>query len=147
MHWIARSLAASFSGSALHSLLMAAKAWFDWLPGFQPYERLQAVLGGLVGAPVHPLVPWALSFVSGATLIGLVFGAVYRRLPGRSGAVKGLSFGLVAWAAMGLALFPLLGFGLFAAGTSSGLAPVAFSLAMLLTYSVGMGLVYSALER
>ena len=47
---------------------------------------------------------------------------------------------------MGLLFFPFLGLGFFGLKVGIGLAPALFSLAMLLTYSVVMGLVYSALN-
>jgi len=85
------------------------------------------------------------SFVSGATLVGFLFARLYRLLPGDSGAVKGLIFGLLGWAMMGLLLFPLLGIGLFASNVGLGIAPAVFSLVMLLSYGVVMGIVYGAL--
>ena len=47
---------------------------------------------------------------------------------------------------MGLLFFPLLGLGLFAIGAGLGIWPALFSLAMLLTYSVVLGIVYAALH-
>lgn len=112
-----------------------------WLPSFQPYENLQAFLSRLTGTNVHPAAPWLLSFLSGATILGFAFGRLYRRLPGNSGGMKGISFGVLAWMVMGLVLFPLLEMGVFAHRMGLGIAPALFSLAMLLTYSVAMGAV------
>ncbi|HVN63677.1 MAG TPA: DUF6789 family protein [Candidatus Binataceae bacterium] len=145
-HWIWKSLVAGLSGAAAHSLLMFLKSWIGLLPTFQPYDSLQRTLSHLIGTEVHPLVPWALSFVSGATIIGFIFGRSYRFLPGENGATKGLTFGLVAWVMMGLMFFPLIGLGLFSSNIGLGFAPAIFSLAMLLTYSVVMGVVYAALN-
>lgn len=145
--WIWKALVAGTCGSAMHSLLMFLKAWMGLLPSFQPYQSLQEALGNLVGSEVHPFVPWLLSFISGATIVGFVFGLIYRLLPGKSGATKGLSFGVLAWMLMGLLFFPFLHLGLFATGIELGLAPAIFSLAMLLTYGVAMGIVYAALDR
>ena len=47
---------------------------------------------------------------------------------------------------MGLVFFPLLGLGFFAFQVGTGISPALFSLAMLLTYSVTMGIVYDALS-
>jgi hypothetical protein len=44
------------------------------LPAFQPYEALQAALSHWRGADIHPLMPFALSFVNGSTIVGFVFG-------------------------------------------------------------------------
>ncbi len=141
-----RSFAAGLCGSAAHSGLMFLKSWMGWLPSFHPYQDLQAALSELVGRSVHPAIPWALSFVNGALLLGIVFGRVYRSLPGRSGLAKGFVFGICGWIAMGLVFFPLLGRGLFATEAGLGLFPAIFSLPMVLTYSVVMGVAYAALK-
>ncbi len=125
---------------------MFLKSWMGWLPSFHPYEDLQQVLSHLAGSSVHPLVPWALSFLNGAVVLGILFGRLYRVLPGRSGAVRGLVFGVFGWIAVGGLLFPMLDQGLFAARAGLGVRPALFSLAMLLTYSVVMGTAYSALN-
>lgn len=145
-HWIWKAAIAGFCGSAAHTLLMYLKSRIGLLPAFQPYESLQAVLGHVMGGQVHPIVPWAMSFLNGSTLLGLCFGWIYPRLPGNSGAAKGVTFGIFGWVAMGLIFFPLLGMGLFATGLGLGLAPGLFSLAMLLTYSIVLGIVYAALK-
>jgi hypothetical protein len=135
-----------FCGSVAHSLLMYLKARTGLLPAFQPYESFQAVLGHLIGGQVHPIVPWALSFLNGATILSFGFGHLYSRLPGRTGAAKGLVFGVAGWLAMDLVFFPLIGLGPFATGLGLGLEPALFSLAMILAYSLVLGSVYSALN-
>ena len=142
-----KSLAAGLCGSAAHSGLMFLKSWMGWLPSFHPYEDLQHALGGLVGGAVHPLIPWALSFMNGAVVLGILFGRLYRRLPGRFGATKGFVFGVLGWLAMGVLFLPMLGQGLFAIQVGLGLLPALFSLLMLLSYGVIMGIAYSALSR
>lgn len=142
-----KSLAAGLCGSAAHSGLMFLKSWMGWLPSFHPYEDLQQMLSELIGGSVHPLVPWALSFLNGAVVLGILFGRTYRLLPGRGGAAKGFVFGVFGWLAMGVLLFPMLDRGLFASRVGLGVLPALFSLAMLLTYSIIMGIAYSALNR
>ena len=142
-----KSLAAGLCGSAAHTGLMFLKSWMGWLPSFHPYEDIQQALSGLVGGAVSPAIPWALSFLNGAVVLGILFGRLYRVLPGRSGAAKGFIFGIFGWMAMGLLLFPVLGQGPFAAQAGLGARPALFSLVMLLTYSMIMGIAYSTLER
>jgi hypothetical protein len=142
---IVRSLIAGSCGSLAHSCLMYLKSAAGLLPSFEPYDDLQRLMSHLIGTQVPPLVPWALSFLNGAVVLGFLFGKIYPRLPGRSGAIKGLVFGSVSWIAMGLLFFPALGQGLFGANVGLGIEPALFSLAMLLTYSVTMGMTYSAL--
>ncbi len=124
-----KSFAAGLCGSAAHTGLMLLKSRMGWLPSFHPYEDLQQALSQLVGGSVDPLVPWALSFLNGAVVLGIVFGRSYRLLPGRSGAAKGFVFGVLGWIAMGVLFFPMLGRGLFATGAGLGLLPALFSLA------------------
>jgi hypothetical protein len=145
-HWVWKSALAGLCGSIAHSLLMYFKFRSGLLPTFQPYDNLQMALSDLIGRDVHPLVPWALSFLNGSTIVGFVFGRSYRWLPGANGATKGLIYGALGWAVMGLLFFPLLGLGLFATQLGLDAWPALFSLAMLLTYSVVMGMVYSALN-
>ena len=146
MPWFWKTAVAGLCGSAAHSLLMYLKFRLNLLPSFQPYESLQLALSHLTGGRVHPVVPWLLSFLNGSTITGFSFGRLYPHLPGRAGAIKGLSFGVSCWTVMGLLFFPLLGLGVFATSIGLGLWPALFSLAMLLTYSVVMGVVYDALN-
>jgi hypothetical protein len=141
-----KSLAAGLCGSAAHSALMFLKSWFGLLPSFQPYEDLQRVLSHWVGSSVHPAIPWVLSFLNGAVVLGFLFGRTYGLLPGRNGVTKGFAFGVLGWIVMGVLFFPWLGRGLFASQAGLGLLPAFFSLLMLLVYSVIMGVVYSALN-
>ena len=53
----------------------------------------------------------------------------------------------LAGLAMGVLFFPMLGQGLFAIQVGLGLLPALFSLLMLLSYGVIMGIAYSALSR
>ncbi|MBR0846899.1 hypothetical protein JQ543_04000 [Bradyrhizobium diazoefficiens] len=142
-----KSIAAGLCGSVAHGSLMFLKDRMGWLPTFQPYQDLQLALSGIFGSTIQPAVPWMLSFINGTLVIGLVFSLIYHRLPGRSGAAKGCVLGLIGWLSMGLAFFPLLGRGVFATGAGLGLRPAAFSLAMVLAYSVLLGISYAALDR
>jgi hypothetical protein len=141
-----RTLAAGLCGNAAHSGVMFLKRSMDWLPTFQPYRDLQHGLSEWLGGEVHPTVPWMMSFVNGTLILGILFRASYRLLPGRSGITKGFVFGILGWLAMGLLYFPLLGRGLFASQLGLGALPAAFSLVMILAYSVFVGAAYSALH-
>jgi hypothetical protein len=79
-------------------------------------------------------------------ILGFLFGRVNRLLPGRNGATKELTFGLIGWVMMGLIFFPLIGLDPFAFGVGLGIRPAVLSLAMLLSYSVVLGTVYAALN-
>lgn len=141
-----RTTFAGLCGSLAHSGLMFLKSRMGWLPSFQPYDELQQTLSQLVGSAVHPSVLWALSFLNGSVVLGFLFGHAYPLLPGQSGAAKGFVFGVLGWILMGLVFFPMLGRGLFATQAGLGFQPAVFSLLMVLSYSVILGLIYSALN-
>jgi hypothetical protein len=97
------------------------------LPSFQPYQAFQFALSQWVGANVPAIVPWALSFVNGMTILGFLFARFNALLPGRNGAVKGLTFGLLGWVLMNLIFFPLIGLGPFAIRAELGIKPAMLS--------------------
>jgi hypothetical protein len=145
--WLWKTAIAGLCGMAAHWLLMYFKSRSGLLPTFNPYASFQGMLSRATGEAVGPFVPWALSFLNGFIVISLLFRLVYRRLPGSNGALKGLAYGLVGWALMGLVFFPMLGLGVFAINAGLGIWPALFSLAMVETYSVVMGTVYAALDE
>ena len=144
--WIWKSAVAGFCGTVVHFFFMYFKARIGLLPSFQPYQSLQAALSHFVGANVPAIVPLMLSFVNGMAILGFLFARIYQFLPGRSGVIKGLTFGLIGWVMMGLIFFPLIGLGPFAIRAGEGVGPALLSLSMLLTYSVVLGTVYAALN-
>lgn len=144
--WIWKPVIAGLCGTIVHFLFMYFKSRTGLLPSFQPYQSFQATLSYWVGANVPSIVPWALSFANGSTILGFLFGRIYGLLPGQNGATKGLTFGLIGWVIMGLIFFPMIGLGPFAIRVGLGIAPALLSLAMLLTYSVVLGTVYVALN-
>jgi hypothetical protein len=146
--WIWKPLIAGLSGTLVHFLFMYFKTRAGILPSFQPYQTLQLTLNRWVGTDVPVFVPWALSFVNGMAILGFLFARIYQLLPGRNGTTKGLTFGLLGWAFMGLIFFPIIRLlGPFAFGAGLGIAPTLLSLAMLLTYSLVLGTVYGVLDE
>ncbi len=146
-HHVWKSIAAGLCGNAAHSSIMFLKRWMDWLPTFHPYRDLQLGLSDwLGGAAVHPGVPWAMSFVNGSLVLGILFRSGYHLLPGHNAIVKSFIFGIMGWIAMGLVFFPLLGKGPFAFDLGLGALPAAFSLVMVLAYSMCMGLAFAVLH-
>ena len=145
--WFWKTAVAGLCGMIAHWLLMYFKSRSGLLASFQPYHALQSTLSEMTGSIVHSIVPWALSFLNGSIVISFIFRLVYARLPGTSGVVKGMMYGVIGWAIMGLIFFPLIGLGFFGFGAGLGAAPAMFSLAMIETYSVVLGIVYDALHR
>ena len=131
----------------MHSLLMLVHSKTGPLPEFQPNDDFQKALSWLMGLDVHPGFAWLLLFINGAVIWGFVFGQLYRFLPGKHPWQKGLFFGICVWLVMGLVFFPLVDRGIFAVALGLGAAPAILLLAMLLTYSVTMSLVYDFLNK
>jgi hypothetical protein len=75
------------------------------------------------------------------TAAGVAFFRLYKRLPGNSGAIKGLASGVLGCLAMDLA-----GAGPVRDETRARLWPALFSLAMMLTYNIVMGTVFGMIE-
>jgi hypothetical protein len=145
-NWLWKSAIAGFAGSVVHLAFMYVKLRLRILPSFQPYAAFQSTLSHWTGTDVPAIVPWLLSFLNGMTILGFLFARLERLLPGRTGASKGLAFGLIGWLFMGLVFFPVIGLGPFAIGADLGVGPAMLSLAMVLTYSIVLGVVYAALE-
>ena len=112
--WIWKPVVAGLSGTIVHFLFMYFKSRIGLLPSFQPYKSFQVALSHWVGTDVPAIVPWALSFLNGMTILGFLFGRINRLLPGRNGAIKGVTFGLIGWVLMGLIFLPMIGLGPFA---------------------------------
>lgn len=144
--WIWKSIVAGSAGSIVHFAFMYLRSRLGLLPSFQPYQTFQATLSQWVGTNVPAAVPWLLSFLNGMTILGFLFARFNRRLPGKTGLSRGLSFGLIGWLFMGLIFFPVIGLGPFAVGAGLGMAPAMMSLGMVLAYSIVLGSVYVALE-
>jgi hypothetical protein len=144
--WVWKSAIAGFAGSLVHLAFMYVKLRLGILPSFQPYPAFQATLSHWTGSNVPAIVPWLLSFLNGMTILGFLFARLQRLLPGRTGASKGLAFGLIGWLFMNLIFFPVIGLGPFAVGAGLGIAPATLSLGMVLTYSIVLGTVYIALD-
>jgi hypothetical protein len=131
----------------VHALLMAIKHRAGILPGFEPYEDLQRLLSSVTDYSLTPPWSWLLPYVNGAVILGFVFGKLFVVLPVRTAIGKGAAFGLAAWLVMGLGFLPLAGRGLFGIRLGFGATPAALMLAMLMTYSIAMSLLYARLTR
>jgi hypothetical protein len=81
--WIWKPVVAGSCASVVHFLFMYLKSRPGLLPSFQPYRSFQLALSQWVGANVPAIVPWALSFVNGMTILGFLIARMNRLLPGR----------------------------------------------------------------
>jgi Family of unknown function (DUF6789) len=88
--WIWKAVIAGSCGTTVHFIFMYFRTRNGVLPSFQPYQAFQFALSQWVGTNVPAIVPWALSFVNGMTILGFLFAWFNRLLPGRNGALKGI---------------------------------------------------------
>lgn len=136
------AIIAGLAGLAVHSTLMLSKDVLGILPGFQPYEDFQRLLGGWAGARLGNLVP----YLTGAMVWGFLYARLHSQLPGRSFWVKGLGFALLAWSIMATGFFLLAGHGLFGLRLGYGLWPAAFMFPMLAAFSLTLSFTYTRLR-
>jgi len=136
------SVLAGMGATTVHLALMALKRYFSVLPELDPYADMQRLLSGTLQFP-----EWLLAYVNGGLILGFIFGKVWRFLPGDTAFTRGLSFGTLAWLALGLGLLPLAGHGPFALALGLGPWPAGLMLVMLSVYAVTMSFLYDKLTR
>lgn len=140
---LATAIIAGLAGLAIHSVLMLAKDAFGILPGFQPFEDFQRLLGAWTGEQLGGLVP----YLTGAMFWSFVYGRLHHRLPTRSFWAKGLSFALLAWGIMATMFFLIAGHGLFGLRLGYGLWPAAFMFPMLAAFSLTLSFTHSRMRN
>lgn len=138
---LAIALVAGMAGLVVHSALMLAKEAFGILPGFQPYEDFQRLLGKWAGGQIGGVLP----YLTGAMIWGFLYARLHDHLPGRSFWTRGLIFALLAWSVMITGFFLLAGHGLFGLKLGYGLWPALFMFPMLAAFSLTLSFTRSAL--
>ena len=148
--WLARrlrsvaiALVAGIAGLIVHSALMLAKDAVGILPGFQPYEDFQRLLGTWAGGQLGGFLP----YLTGAMIWGFLYARLHDHLPGRSFWVRGLSFALLAWGIMITGFFLLVGHGLFGLRLGYGLWPALSMFPMLATFSLVLSFIHGRMRR
>jgi len=86
---------------------------------------------------------WVLHFVIGAIVWGLLYVALKDKLPGDSGLVRGLVFGVIAWVLMMVIPMPLAGAGWF--GLNIGIAAPVATLVLHIIFGAVLGATYARL--
>ncbi|MCH8490629.1 MAG: hypothetical protein LAT81_11965 [Oceanicaulis sp.] len=139
---LATTITAGFAGLAVHSVLMLAKDTFDILPGFQPYEDLQRLLGAWAGDWMGGIIP----YLTGAMVWGFLYARLHDHLPGRSFWIKGLGFALLAWSIMATGFFLIAGHGLLGLRLGYGLWPAILMFPMLAAFSLALSFTHSRIQ-
>ncbi len=138
-----RAIVAGFTATIVLSLLMLLKSAMGLLPGLNVIPMLAHLAHTFVGLPATPAIGWLAHFLIGTVLWGVLFAALYPRLPGSGPVGKALAFAVLAWLLMMLIPLPLAGAGLF--GLHLGpMAPV-MTLILHLIWGGVLGKVFSSL--
>jgi hypothetical protein len=130
---------AGLAAAAASGLVAIAATESGLSPEFNP----PALLSRLLGIGAHPVFGWGLHLIGYGLLLGLLFGALGRKLSDLGYGLSGLFFALFTYAAVGLMFMPLAGVGVFA--MDLGYATVPVMLVAHLTFGLTLGLTYGKL--
>lgn len=111
--------------------------------GLSPEFNPPALLGRLLGTTPNAVLGWAAHLIVYGAALGLLFGALGRKLSDLGYGLSGLFFALFTYAAVGLVFMPLAGGGVF--GMELGFATVPVLLVAHLTFGLTLGLTYARL--
>lgn len=144
MRRLARGMAAGFVATLALSVLMIAKAALGVAPGLNAIALLTAAAAHHAGLPASPWTGWALHFLIGTVAWGGLFALLADGIRLQAFWVKGVAFGLGAWALMMVIFMPLAGGGFLGLALGPG-TPVA-ALVLHLVFGGLMGAVYAGLR-
>lgn len=102
-------------------------------PAFNPPDLLAMLLGTTPNA----VLGWAAHLLVYGLLLGLLFGALGRKLSDLGYGLSGLFFALFTFAAAGLAFMPLAGAGLFGMDLSYSTVPVMLIAHLVFGFTLG----------
>jgi uncharacterized membrane protein YagU involved in acid resistance len=140
-----RAMLAGFIATVVLSALMLMKSMMGVMPGLDVIRMLTGMSHTLMGLPASPAVGWLLHFMIGTVLWGIGFALLYKALPGRSPAVKGIVFGLLAWLLMMLIPMPMAGAGLF--GLKMGMMAPVMTLLLHVIWGAVLGATFGSIGR
>jgi uncharacterized membrane protein YagU involved in acid resistance len=109
--------------------------------GLMPQLDVIAMLSSMMNGPAA--IGWAAHFTIGTVVFGIAFALLRRSLPGKTNVVKGVVFGLAAWAMMMIAVMPMAGAGLF--GLNLGIVAPVMTLMLHVIYGIVLGLTFEKL--
>lgn len=141
---IVKGIYAGFIATVALSALMILKAAMGMMPQMNAIKMLAGMAHGIIGTPLTPVVGWLLHFMIGSLLWGILFGALFKRIPTQTAITKGLIFGSAAWLVMMVLVMPMAGAGLFGLHLGLG-APIA-TLVLHWAYGVVLGAAYHKLD-
>lgn len=138
-------LIAGFIATAVLSIMMIAKASMGLIPDLNVIAMLSHMAHAKMTLPADPVTGWILHFVIGTVAWGLVFAALFDRIPGAKAWLKGILFSIGAWVLMMVGLMPMAGAGLF--GLKLGIAAPIMTLMLHMLFGVVLGISYAFLQH
>lgn len=132
-----RGIGAGLAATIVLSMIMVAKG----MMGLMPELNVIAMLSSMMKSA--PIVGWIVHFMIGMLAWGLGFVAVSRYLPGKTDLIRGISFGVAAWAMMMLVIMPMAGAGFF--GLKMGMMAPVMTLMLHVIYGAVLGYAYGKL--
>jgi hypothetical protein len=136
---LANGMTAGLAGAGASGLVAAIATSTGLAPEFNP----PALLERLLDVSIAPVVGWAAHLLVYGVLLGLLFGALGRKLSDLGYGLSGLFFALFTYGAAGLAFMPLAGGGVF--GMQLGYSAVPVLLIAHLAFGLTLGTVYARL--
>ena len=134
---VSRGIGAGLAATVVLSMIMVAKG----MMGLMPELNVIAMLSSMM--KMAPIAGWIAHFMIGMLAWGLGFVVFSEYLPGSTNVVKGISFGITAWAMMMLAVMPMAGAGLF--GLNLGMMAPVMTLMLHVIYGAVLGFAYDKL--
>lgn len=117
------------------TLVLSGLILLNIIMGIMPRFDVVRILSDMLSIPLF--AAWVVHFIIGGLLWGLLFGAFYPRIPGRSMAAKGVATGAGAWLLMAAFVMPMSGAGFI--GLNAGLMAPVITLIMYLIFGVVLG--------
>lgn len=144
MNSITRGIVAGLSATVMLSILMAMKGMIGLMPELNVISMLGNMAQEMMGMG-GIVVGWALHFIIGGFIFGVLFATLNDKIPGGSQIKKGLVFGIGAWFVMMVAVMPMAGAGMFGMGLGM-MAPV-MTLMLHLIFGAVLGYVYARIDQ
>lgn len=130
---------AGLAATVVLSVLMIIKAKMGMMPDVNVIAMLAKTMGG------GPAIGWLAHFMIGVVIYGVIYSAVFSKLPLTSSAARGAALGVAGWLLMMIAVMPMMGAGFFGLGLASGIMVPIVTLVLHLIYGVVLGTVYRRL--
>ena len=130
---------AGLAATIVLSVLMIIKAKMGLMPDVNVIAMLAKTMGG------GPAIGWLAHFMIGVVIYGVIYSAVFSKLPLANSATRGAALGVAGWVVMMVAVMPMMGAGFFGLGLPSGIMVPIVTLMLHLIYGVVLGSVYRRL--